>query len=173
MCNSCKTGGKRIAAIWWRVSTGDQLDLSPQTQVSDTRNLLNSEGFIVPDEFVLGADWSSPEIMECPEYQQLFRLVDQRRIHAIGVYNPDRLAARPADRLFLRAMCEKNGISVHSVYGEIIGGPEGEFLEFAQTWAKFLQVTRAQESAKDGLRDRAKIKGLMPVGRSPFGYEYA
>ncbi len=173
MCNSCETGGKQKAAIWWRVSTGDQLELSPQTQVSDARTLLNSEGFIVPDEFVLGADWSSPEIMKCPEYQQLFRLVDQRRTHAIGVYNPDRLAARPADRLFLRAMCEKSGISVHSVYGEILAGPEGEFLEFAQTWAKFLQVTRAQQSAKDGLRDRAKIKGLMPGGRPPFGYEYA
>ncbi|MCH8870895.1 MAG: recombinase family protein [Chloroflexi bacterium] len=173
MCISCKNGGPQEAGIWWRVSTGDQLDLSPKTQISDARALLESQGFVVNDNYVLGADWSSPEIKNCPEYQHLFRLVEQRSIHAIGVYNPDRLAARPADRLFLRAVCERNGVTVVSVHGEIMEGPEGEFLEFAQTWAKFLQVTRAQESSKDGLRDRAKIKGLMPAGRPPFGYEYA
>jgi len=166
-----ETRDKMKAVIWWRVSTRGQEDLSPDTQMAETRALLESQGYEVT--VTLGAVWSSPEIMDCPEMQELIELIQSGDTHAVGMYHLDRLAARPADRLFLRALCEQHSVKVIPVIGEVHEGPEGEFLDFAITWAKHQQVLRSQQSSKDGLRARAAIKGLRPAGPPPFGYEYA
>jgi len=172
MCKNCDTGGKPIALIWWRVSKAHQMELSPETQVQHARALLEELGFVVPDEYILGADWSSEEIMDCREMRQLLDLLQSGAIHAVGVYHPDRLAARPVDRLFFRTVCEQNKVKLVTCYGQIHEGPEGEFLDFAVTWGKYQQVLRAQQSSRDGLRARVVNKGLRASGKPPFGYEH-
>ena len=72
----------------------------------------------------------------------------------------------------LRTLCEQKGVKLLTCHGQIYEGPEGEFLDFATTWAKYQQVLRAQQSSKDGLKFRAENKGLRPAGRPPLGYEY-
>ena len=91
----------KSAATWWRVSSSSQMEMSPDTQIQDVSRLLEAEGYRAKPEHILGADWSSPEIMDCPEMQQLIGLVESGTVEAIGVYHPDRLAARPLDRLVL------------------------------------------------------------------------
>ncbi len=172
MCKGCTTGQRPFAAVWWRVSTASQLDMSPEVQQTEATKLLESEGYHVPDQYVLGADWSSPEVMDCPEMQELLALVEVGAIHAVGVYHPDRLAAKPAHRLIFRNICEQQNVKLFTANGQLYDGPEGEFLDFAVTWAKYQQVLRAQRSSKEGLRSRATQKGLRPSGRPPFGYEY-
>ena len=71
MCMNCKNGGKPIAAVWWRVSTVGQLDLSPETQIRESRELAKSEGYEVHEDYIIGADWPSLNTMECPEMQTL------------------------------------------------------------------------------------------------------
>ena len=172
MCGSCEKGGSPQAALWWRVSTNAQEDLSPETQQRFIIEKLHDEGYVLAGDGSLGAVWSSEEILDCPEMQRLIELIQSGTIHALGVYDLDRLASRPTDRLFLRGLCEKNHVKVLPCYGEIHEGTVGEFLDFAYTWAKHEQVLRAQRSSRDGLRSRAKDKGLMPSGKPPFGYEY-
>lgn len=163
---------KPLAAIWWRVST-DHQEQSPDTQRSEAKKLLESEGFHVPEAYIFGANWSSEEIMDCPEMQTLMDTIQSGVIQALGVYHPDRLAAKPGDRLVLRTLCDQKHVRLMPCNGQIHDGPEGEFLDFAVTWAKYQQVLRAQQSSKDGLRARATSKGLRPSGRPPTGYDYA
>ena len=47
------------AAIWWRVSTDDQREISPDTQIGEALALAEQEGYNVSPENVIGTDWKS------------------------------------------------------------------------------------------------------------------
>ena len=49
----------KTAAIWWRVSTDDQREISPDTQTGEALALAEQEGYSVPPENVIGTDWKS------------------------------------------------------------------------------------------------------------------
>ena len=48
----------------------------------------------------------------------------------------------------------------------------GEVMEFLSAWAKEKSVLRAQQGARDGLRDRARLRGLPVNGHAPYGYQW-
>ena len=48
---------EKPAAIWWRVSTDGQQEISPDTQIGEA--LAEQEGYNVPPENVIGTDWKS------------------------------------------------------------------------------------------------------------------
>ena len=162
----------KIAAIWWRVSTDDQREISPDTQTGEALALAEQEGYSVPTENVIGTDWSSLSVWNSPTMGQLRALVLGRAINAIFMYDADRGPSKPAHRLMFRALCEENGVAVRCCHGEIPGGEMGELMEFISAWSKEKQVHRAQQGAKDGLRDRAKKRGLPTNGTAPLGYQF-
>ncbi len=49
----------------------------------------------------------------------------------------------------------------------MLEGPEGQLVELALALGKERSVARAQQGARDGLRDRARLKGFPPTGRVP------
>ena len=163
---------EKTAAIWWRVSTDDQREISPDTQTGEALALAEQEGYSVPPENVIGTDWSSLSVWDSPTMGQLKALVLGRAITAIFMYDADRGPSKPAHRLMFRALCEENGVAVRCCHGEIPGGEMGELMEFISAWSKEKQVHRAQQGAKDGLRDRAKKRGLPTNGIAPLGYHF-
>jgi hypothetical protein len=52
----------------------------------------------------------------------------------------------------------------------MVDAPEGQIVELAPALGKQRQVERAGQEAKDGLRDRAMLKGLPPSPVNPYGY---
>src|SRR3990172_6372953 len=52
----------------------------------------------------------------------------------------------------------------------MLEGPEGQLVELALAIGKERSVERAQQGARDGLRDRAKLKGLPTTRGNPYGY---
>ena len=63
------TQEKMVAAIWARVSTPDQRELSPESQEAAVRQVLEAQGFTVASEHVLKVDWTSMDLMACPAFQ--------------------------------------------------------------------------------------------------------
>ena len=108
---------ERIAAIWWRVSTDDQREVSPATQRSEALTLAHQDGFQVPQGFIIGTDWHSLSVWDSPPMNRLRELIRNREIRAVYVYHPDRLPSKPAHRLLFRALCEENGVQVRCCYG--------------------------------------------------------
>lgn len=161
-----------IAAIWWRVSTRGQLELSPETQIKESRALLESQGYTVPDKYVIGADWHSLDTLQCPQMQTLLGWVSHAEIQAIGMINSDRLSGEMAQKLAIMDMTEKKGVKLISVENPIESGPDGQLLETVRTYGKYLQVIRAQEGAKKGLRDRVEERGLPANMAAPYGYRF-
>ena len=158
------------AAIWWRVSTDDQKEISPETQIREAKALATQEGFEALDEYVIGTDWHSLSVWDSPAMLKLRSLITEDAISAVVMYDADRGPSKPAHRLMMRALCDENGVRILCRYGQVPDGEMGEVMEFLSAWSKEKQVHRAQQGARDGLRDRAKVKGLPVNGSTPYGY---
>ena len=170
MCRACAAGQKPLAAVWWRVSTESQVDVSPQTQIHEAQELAESDGCLVPTEHIIGCDWHSLSVWDSPAMEQLKDLIRSGEVHAVYLYDADRGPAKPAHRMMFRALCEENGVEVRCKHGQVPAGDMSEVMEFLSAWQKEKQVQRAQQGARDGLRDRALLKGLPVNGASPYGY---
>ena len=163
---------RKTGAIWWRTSTDDQKEISPDTQVSEARTLAQREGYQVPEEYILGTDWHSLSVWESPPLERLKDLIRSHAIQAIFMYDPDRSPSKPAHRLLFRALCEENGVKILACHGQVPDGDMGEVMEFLSAWSKEKQVYRAQQGARDGMRDRARLRGLPVNGRAAYGYRW-
>ena len=86
-------GKAGVAATWNRTSTDGQRELSLDSQEVRSRQALESRGYRVPPEFVFKVDWTSLDLMSCPEFQQLRRLITGGVIQAVGTLDRDRLQA--------------------------------------------------------------------------------
>ena len=162
----------KTGAIWWRVSRDDQKEISPDTQIGEALAMAQAEGFVVPEENILGADWHSLSVWDSPAMEQLKQLIRTQVIQGVFMYEPDRSPSKPVHRLLFRALCQENGVSIRCRHGQIPDGDMGEVMEFLSAWAKEKQVHRAQQGARDGLRDRVKLKGLPAAPKNPYGYAW-
>ncbi len=173
MCKNCNTpGAKPLAAIWWRVSTAEQLENSPPSQISDSQGVALAHGYETTPEYTFGTDWHSLSVWDSPPMKQIRNLIESKAIHALIMQHPDRAPDKPAHRLHLRALCDENNVEMLSKNGEFPRGEAGEVLEFLDAWAKEKQVKRAQQGARDGTRDRARLKGLPASMVKPYGYQF-
>lgn len=164
----------KAAAIWARVSTHDQRELSLDSQIDRAKSKLESLGYSVPPDFIFTMDWASQELSSCPQFHDLCRLVKERRIEAVGVFDRDRLNAQGLERLVFLSECRQAEVQVVICQGPpILDEPEGQLVELALAIGKERSVMRAQQGARDGLRDRARLKGLPPSPRDPYGYSWA
>jgi len=164
---------RRIAAVWCRVSTHDQRELSLDSQDVAVKDVLQSQGFEVPTDYVLKVDWSSLDLMSCPEFLQLRRWIAEGKIQAVGTFDRDRLQAQGLQRLVFLSECQDNGVEVVTAQGPaMLEGGEGQLVELALALGKEKSVLRAQQGARDGLRDRARRKGLPPNMNKPYGMRW-
>jgi hypothetical protein len=166
----------KVAAIWARVSTAGQKDLSLDGQVERTKAKLESMGY--DPQYVFRAIWTSTDLKPCPEFQELRRLIHTKQIQAVGMLDRDRIEAYGLQRLNFLADCKSNGVEpiVHQGV-PFLEGAEGQLVELALALAKEKQVERASSGAKQGLEDRAlgrgKFKRAMPTtNRKAFGYTW-
>ncbi len=162
----------RNFAIWARVSTQGQAELSLDSQVNEVKSWLEEQGWTVPDDKILKVTWTSLEILSCPDAQILLEWVRRGEIKAIGLYHGDRLSGKPAHKAFLLEQCQKHKVEVLSKNSPLLEGREGELIDFVLTWGKETSVLRTQMGAKQGLRDRALLKGLPSTTRKCYGYTW-
>lgn len=163
----------KSAATWCRVSTHDQRELSLDSQEIAVRKTLEDQGWEAPPQYVLKVDWSSLDLMSCPEFQRLRRWLADGTVHAFGTLDRDRLQAQGLQRLVFLAECNDQGVQIVTVQGApILEGGEGQLVELALALGKERSVLRAQQGARNGLRDRARLKGLPPNMNEPYGMKW-
>ena len=162
-----------IAAIWCRVSTSDQRELSLDAQEKAVRQALAQAGFETPSKYLLKVDWTSLDLMACPQFQLLHKWITTGEVAALGVLDRDRLQAQGLQRLVFLAECREQGVQVITAQGvPMLDGGEGQLVEMALALGKERSVLRAQQGARDGIRTRATQKGLPPNYRSPYGMRW-
>ena len=96
------------AAIWARVSTHDQAETSIPSQVERCTDLLKRNGY--NPTYIFTTNWTSLELNACYEFQELYKLVRDRKIGALAVFNRDRLQADAMERLSFLSECQEKGV---------------------------------------------------------------
>src|SRR5690348_8996123 len=93
----------KLAAIYARVSTTDQADkgYSLPTQLEACQAMARQEGYTVPESHVFVDDYTGTSLNR-PQFAQLRDLVRQRLVHAVFVYDLDRLARKLAHHSYSR-----------------------------------------------------------------------
>jgi site-specific DNA recombinase len=162
----------KIAAIWARVSTEAQSELSLDGQIAEVKPYLEAQGYIVPNDKVVAVVWTSLDILRCPEMERLLDWVRNEEVAAIGVWHSDRLSGKPSHKAFILGLCERHNVKILSKTSPLLEGREGELVEFILTWSKENAVITTQINAKRGLKNRVLIKGLPPTMRAPYGYKW-
>ncbi len=128
---------KGIAAIWARVSTHDQRELSLDSQVNAVRRILVERGYEVPDWAVLKVEWTSTDLLACPEFQSLLAWVDAGRVNALGALDRDRFQAQGLQRLLFLSECQERGVQVITAQGvPMLEGGEGQLVELSLALGK-------------------------------------
>jgi hypothetical protein len=164
---------KKVAATWCRVSTDGQRELSLDSQELAVQKTLAAQSYETPPQYVLKVDWSSLDLMSCPEFQQLRQWIADGTVHAVGTLDRDRLQAQGLQRLIFLSECRDRGVPIITVQGApMLEGGEGQLVELALALGKERSVLRAQQGARDGLRDRARLKGLPPNMAKPYGLRW-
>ena len=163
----------KVAAIWARVSTEGQRELSLDGQVGRVRTKLEEIGYVVPPERVLAVDWTSMDLLSCAAFQTLRQWITNGQIKAVGIFDRDRLQAQGLQRLVFLSECKEKGVELVVAQGPgFVDGPEGQIVELALAIGKERANLRAQQGSSDGLSDRVKIKRLPASLKAPYGYRW-
>ncbi|QYY58441.1 recombinase family protein [Dehalococcoides mccartyi] len=160
-----------IAGIWARVSTEPQQSLD--SQVARAKAELEKKGYTVPPERILKVDWTSLDLFNCPQFQELRGWIQRKEIAALGIFDRDRLNAIGLQRLIFLSDCKEKDVELVICQGPaILNEPEGQLVELALAIGKERQVLRAQQGSRDALRERATVKRLPTTCQAPYGYKW-
>ena len=163
----------RTAAAYIRVSTDDQLEYSPDSQLLQIRRYAKDNGFLLPQQWVFVEEEgrSGRQSSKRPEFLRMIAAAKQspKPFDAILVWKYSRFARSRQDSIVYKSMLRKElGIDVISV-SEYLGDDKMAIITEAiiEAMDEFYSVNLAEEVTR-GMAEKAR-RG-QPLTYAPFGY---
>lgn len=161
-----------IAAAYVRVSTDDQMELSPDTQMEKIREYAAKNGLLLLSEYTFHDDGISGRAAEKrPGFQQMIATAKDpsHPFDVIIVWKFSRFARNQEESIFyksiLRSKCK---VDVVSVSEPLIAGPFGSLIERIIEWMDEFYSVRLAEEVKRSMTVNAKNGALQAT--PSFGY---
>ena len=162
----------RIAAAYVRVSTDDQMELSPDSQMEKIREYAAKNGLLLLSEYIFHDDGISGRAAEKrPGFQQMIATAKDpsHPFDTIIVWKFSRFARNQEESIFyksiLRSKCK---VDVVSVSEPLIAGPFGSLIERIIEWMDEFYSVRLAEEVKRSMTVNAKNGTLQST--PSFGY---
>ena len=162
----------RIAAAYVRVSTDDQMELSPDSQMEKIREYAAKNGLLLLSEYIFHDDGISGRAAEKrPGFQQMIATAKDpsHPFDTIIVWKFSRFARNQEESIFyksiLRSKCK---VDVVSVSEPLIAGPFGSLIERIIEWMDEFYSVRLAEEVKRSMTVNAKNGALQAT--PSFGY---
>lgn len=160
-----------IAAAYIRVSTDNQTELSPDSQIKVIRQYAKQHGYVIPDEFIYRDDGiSGKHASNRPEFNQMIATAKQHPspFSAVLLWKFSRFARNQEESIFYKSMLRKNGVEVISVSEPVIDGPFGSLIERIIEWTDEYYSIRLSGEVKRGMLEKVERGGIVSV--ASFGY---
>ena len=161
-----------IAAAYIRVSTDDQMELSPDTQLEKIREYAAKNNLLLLSEYIFHDDGISGRAAEKrPGFQQMIATAKDpsHPFDVIIVWKFSRFARNQEESIFyksiLRSKCK---VDVVSVSEPLIAGPFGSLIERIIEWMDEFYSVRLAEEVKRSMIVNAKNGSLQAT--PSFGY---
>ncbi len=169
-----RTEEKRTCAAYIRVSTHDQEEYSPESQIKLVREYAKSHGMLLPEEFIFRDDGISGRSAEKrPGFQRMISAAKgkPRPFDCILVWKFSRFARNQEESIVYKSLLKKeNGIDVISISEPIMEGPFGGLIERIIEWFDAFYSANLGTEVRRGMTERAS-RG-QPVSAAPLGYTY-
>ena len=166
------TDALRFAAVYIRVSTDEQAELSPETQLEKIREYAQRENIIIlQDHIYVDAGISGKKAEKRPEFMRMIAAAKEKEcpFTSLLVWKFSRFARNQEESIFYKSILRsKCGVDVVSVSEPLIAGHFGSLIERIIEWMDEFYSIRLSEEVKRSMEVNAR-RGKMQSS-PPFGY---
>ena len=163
----------KMAACYVRVSTDDQLEYSPDSQLKVIREYADKNGIVLLEDYVFREDGgkSGTSMKKRDKFLEMISLAKRspKPFDIILVWKFSRFARNQEEAVVVKSMLKKNGIEVISISEPIPQGPFGDLMERILEWQDQYYITNLSQEVKRGMKEKAS-RG-EPVTPPPIGYQ--
>lgn len=165
---------KKIGAAYIRVSTDDQLEYSPESQIKLIQEYAKQHDIIVPEEYIFRDDGiSGRTAKKRPGFMQMIATAKQkpRPFEIILVWKFSRFARNQEESIVYKSLLKKeNGIEVVSISEPLMEGPFGDLIERIIEWFDAFYSINLATEVRRGMTERVQNGGAVSV--APLGYVF-
>ena len=161
----------RIGALYIRVSTHEQDDLSPDTQIKLGLDWAKSNGVIVPQDYIFVESVSGRKAKNRHEFQKMIGIAKSQDhpIDVIIVWKFSRFARNQEESIVYKSMLKKDNVDVVSISEPLIEGPFGSLIERIIEWMDEYYSIRLSGEVLRGMNEKASRNGYQIS--PPLGYQ--
>lgn len=161
----------KVGAAYIRVSSDDQLEYSPDSQLNVIRDYAKREGYIIPDEYVYQDDGiSGKSASKRPAFRLMIATAkeDTPPFDSIFVWKYSRFARNQEEAIMYKNLLRKKGIAVRSISEPSSDSPFSSLIERIIEWMDEYYLINLSSEVRRGMKEKATRGEAM--GTAPFGY---
>ena len=153
----------RTGALYIRVSTADQAELSPDAQKRLLLDYAKKNNIVISNDFVYMESVSGRRAQKRPEFQKMIATAKQEShpIDVILVWKYSRFARNQEESIVYKSMLKKDGVEVISVSEPLIDGPFGTLIERIIEWMDEYYSIRLSGEVLRGMKEKALKNGYQ------------
>ncbi len=164
----------RMGAAYIRVSTDQQMELSPESQRGEIEKYAKANDIVLSEEFIFEEDEgrSGRKSANRPEFQRMIGMAkaQPKPFDVILVWKYSRFARNQEESIVYKSMLRsKCGIDIISVSEPLVDGPFGSLIERIIEWMDEYYSIRLSGEVVRGMTEKAQRGGV--VGSPAFGYK--
>lgn len=162
----------KTAAAYIRVSTDNQTELSPDSQIKVVQQYAKQHSYIIPKDFIFRDDGiSGRHADKRPQFNQMIATAKQKPspFSAVLLWKFSRFARNQEESIFYKSMLRKNGVEVVSVSEPMVDGPFGTLIERIIEWSDEYYSIRLSGEVKRGMTEKVERGGAVSI--PAFGYD--
>lgn len=166
-----KVSERKTGAIYIRVSTDKQEELSPDAQLRLLMDYAKTNHTDIPMEYIFQDNGiSGRKANKRPAFQQMIALAKSKEhpIDTIIVWKFSRFARNQEESIVYKSLLKKNNVDVVSVSEPLIDGPFGSLIERIIEWMDEYYSIRLSGEVMRGMTQNA-IRGHYQ-SNAPIGY---
>lgn len=162
----------KTAALYIRVSTSKQEELSPSAQKRLlTEYAQNNHIEILPNHIYLEGGISGRKADKRPVFQEMIGHAKNKEFDAILVWKFSRFARNQEESIVYKSLLAKYKVSVISISEPIVNGPFGSLIERIIEWFDEFYSINLSAEVKRGMTEKALRGGYQCY--APLGYNYS
>lgn len=161
----------KIAAAYIRVSTDDQIEYSPESQVAKIKELAKREGYLIPEEYFYRDEGiSGKKADKRPAFRLMIATAKQESppFDVIYVWEFSRFARNQEESIMYKNLLKKHGVAVRSVREPLNDSPFSSLIERIIEWMDEYYLINLAVEVRRGMTEKAHRGEAM--GTAPFGY---
>lgn len=162
--------GIKVGAAYIRVSSDEQTEYSPDSQLKLIRDYAKREGYVIPDEYVYQDDGiSGKSASKRPAFRLMIATAKESPpFDSIFVWKYSRFARNQEEAIMYKNLLKKRGITVKSISEPSSDSPFSSLIERIIEWMDEYYLINLSGEVRRGMAEKAARGEAM--GTAPFGY---